>query len=192
MRADATADRDAPTGEQLTLPRGQIVIFGGDEVYPVARVDDYQDRFVGPYKAALPWTDPPESTRRCRAHPRLLAIPGNHDWYDGLTGFMRVFGQQAWIGGRQTVQTRSYFAAALPGRWWLWGIDIQSDAYLDSAQIRYFRDVGTEIARRRSADPVHGKAELGRRPRTRRVPQPRLRRTQPRARPLRGRADDLG
>ena len=58
---------------------------------------------------------------------------------------MRVFGQQSWIGGRQTVQTRSYFAAALPARWWLWGIDIQSDAYLDSAQIRYFRDVGTAI-----------------------------------------------
>ena len=58
---------------------------------------------------------------------------------------MRVFGQQSWIGGRQSVQTRSYFAAALPARWWLWGIDIQSDAYLDSAQIRYFRDVGTAI-----------------------------------------------
>ena len=133
VRADNPAD--APAGEQLTLPRGQIVIFGGDEVYPVAKVDDYENRFVGPYKAALPWTNPSRATD-AGAHPRLLAIPGNHDWYDGLTGFMRVFGQQAWIGGRQTVQTRSYFAAALPGRWWLWGIDIQSDAYLDSAQIR--------------------------------------------------------
>ena len=64
VRADATGDRDAPTGEQLTLPRGRIVIFGGDEVYPVAKVDDYQDRFVGPYKAALPWTDPPAVPRR--------------------------------------------------------------------------------------------------------------------------------
>ncbi len=149
VRADATANRDAPTGEQLTLPRGQVVIFGGDEVYPVARVEDYQDRFVGPYKAALPWTDPPTASTASDApgaHPRLLAIPGNHDWYDGLTGFIRVFGQQSWIGGRQSVQTRSYFAAALPARWWLWGIDIQSDAYLDSAQIRYFRDVGTKIA----------------------------------------------
>jgi hypothetical protein len=129
------------------------VILGGDEVYPVAKVDDYQDRFVGPYRAALPWTEPRESAESADspesadpgAHPRLLAIPGNHDWYDGLTGFMRVFGQQSWIGGRQTVQTRSYFAAALPGRWWLWGIDIQSDAYLDSAQIRYFRDVRTAM-----------------------------------------------
>ena len=72
VRADATANRDAPTGEQLTLPRGQIVIFGGDEVYPVARVEDYQDRFVGPYKAALPWTDPPTAstrpTRPARTH----------------------------------------------------------------------------------------------------------------------------
>ncbi len=144
LTVPASAADAAPVPEQLTLPRGRLVIFGGDEVYPVARIDDYQDRFVGPYKAALPWTDPPASPAG-DAHPRLLAIPGNHDWYDGLTGFMRVFGQQAWIGGRQSVQTRSYFAAALPGRWWLWGIDIQSDAYLDSAQIRYFRDVGTEI-----------------------------------------------
>ena len=120
------------------------MVFGGDEVYPVAKVDDYQDRFVGPFKAALPWTNPPESPD-AGVHPRLLAIPGNHDWYDGLTGFMRVFGQQAWIGGRQTVQTRSYFSALLPGRWWLWGIDIQSDAYLDSAQIRYFHEVGAAI-----------------------------------------------
>jgi hypothetical protein len=142
--ATTSDDREQSAAEQLTLPRGRIMIFGGDEVYPVARVVDYQDRFVGPYKAALPWTDPPESPDG-DVHPRLLAIPGNHDWYDGLTGFMRVFGQQAWIGGRQSVQTRSYFSAALPGRWWLWGIDIQSDAYLDSAQIRYFRDVGTAI-----------------------------------------------
>ena len=136
--------------------------------------------------------DRPARVPRRWGAPSMLAIPGNHDWYDGLTGFMRVFGQQAWIGGRQTVQTRSYFAAALPGRWWLWGIDIQSDAYLDSAQIRYFQRRRRRDARRRSADPVHGEAELGRRPRTRRVPQPRLRRTQSRARSLRGRADDLG
>jgi hypothetical protein len=157
VRADTAVDRDASTNGHLTLPRGRIVIFGGDEVYPVAKVDDYQDRFVGPYAAALPWTEPSTESAEPRdaseaveavdpaAHPRLLAIPGNHDWYDGLTGFMRVFGQQSWIGGRQSVQTRSYFAAALPGRWWLWGIDIQSDAYLDSAQIRYFREVGSEI-----------------------------------------------
>ncbi len=69
----------------------------------------------------------------------MLAIPGNHDWYDGLTGFMRVFGQKRWIGGRQTGQHRSYFAVGLPHRHWLWGIDIQNDAYVDAAQIDYFQ-----------------------------------------------------
>jgi hypothetical protein len=121
----------------LKLERGQVLVLGGDEVYPVAKVEDYEDRFVGPFKAALPWTDAP--------HPTLLAIPGNHDWYDGLTGFMRLFGQGSWIGGRVTSQTRSYFAAALPGRWWLWGIDIQSDAYLDKPQINYFESVRRDI-----------------------------------------------
>ncbi|MGH9133602.1 MAG: metallophosphoesterase [Ilumatobacteraceae bacterium] len=126
-------------GGQLVLPRGRILVLGGDEVYPVAKVDDYHNRFVGPFKAALPWTEPPD-------HPDLLAIPGNHDWYDGLTGFMRVFGQVGWIGGRRTAQARSYFAVALPGRWWLWGIDIQSDSYIDAAQIRYFRNIGESMA----------------------------------------------
>ena len=69
----------------------------------------------------------------------MYAIPGNHDWYDGLTGFMRVFGQENWVGGRQTAQRRSYFAIGLPHRHWLWGIDIQNDAYVDSAQIAYFQ-----------------------------------------------------
>jgi hypothetical protein len=132
--ADATTGAVADDAPTVTLPRGRVLVLGGDEVYPVAKIEEYQNRFVGPYKAALPWTD--------GVHPEMLAIPGNHDWYDGLTGFMRVFGQTAWMGGRKSCQARSYFAVALPARWWLWGIDIQSDAYLDSAQIRYFRNIG--------------------------------------------------
>ena len=62
------------TGRTAHTSTRQIVIFGGDEVYPVAKVDDYQDRFVGPFKAALPWTNPPESAD-AGGDPRLLAIP---------------------------------------------------------------------------------------------------------------------
>lgn len=122
-----------PDGLDGSLPRGTYLICGGDEVYPVGSPVEYEDRFVGPYRAALPWTESP--------HPYLLAIPGNHDWYDGLTGFMRVFGQGSWVGGRQTVQRRSYFAIALPHGHWLWGIDIQNDSYVDAAQITYFKNV---------------------------------------------------
>ena len=71
---------------------------------------------------ALPNADPP---------PDLYAIPGNHDWYDGLANFLRFFCMNRAIGGWETRQTRSYFAARLPKGWWLWGIDIQFEGYID-------------------------------------------------------------
>ena len=137
-----------------------------------AQPAEYENRFLGPFKAALPWTD--------ADHPVMYAIPGNHDWYDGLTGFMRVFGQETWVGGRQTKQRRSYFAIGLPHRHWLWGIDIQNDAYVDSAQIAYFRRAGDVDEARRPADPLLGQAELDRRRGLGRLPQPRVRRAQAR------------
>ncbi|MFG1930976.1 hypothetical protein ACGFK1_10010 [Mycobacterium sp. NPDC048908] len=131
-------------GQPRTLPRAQLIVFGGDEVYPYATPKEYEDRFSGPYLAALPWTEP-DPSRTEEPHPRMLAIPGNHDWYDGLTGFMRMFAQHGWIGGRQLQQTRSYFAVDLPGPFWLWGIDIQSDNYVDAAQIAYFKTAADKM-----------------------------------------------
>jgi hypothetical protein len=129
---------DDPGGGQLTLPRGDILVFGGDEVYPVASYEGYENRLAGPWRAALPWTEPgPDDP----AHPAVYAVPGNHDWYDGLTGFLRLFGQRRWIGGWRTHQTRSYFAVELPHRWWLWGVDIQSDALVDAPQLAFFEEV---------------------------------------------------
>ena len=133
-----------PTGHDEDLPRGDLLILGGDEVYPYATAREYDDRFHGPYRSALPWTaaDSPEAPV---PHPQLFAIPGNHDWYDGLTGFMRLFAQPGWVGGREVVQTRSYFAVDLPGRYWLWGIDVQTGAYVDAAQINYFRAAAKQM-----------------------------------------------
>ena len=135
----------APIGLEGTLPRAQLVVLGGDEVYPYATPKEYEDRFAGPYLAALPWSEPDLSRPKEQQHPRMLAIPGNHDWYDGLTGFMRLFAQPGWIGGRRLEQTRSYFAVDLPGPFWLWGIDIQSDAYVDVAQIEYFKAAAAKM-----------------------------------------------
>ena len=127
--------------EELTVGgnetrRGRILVLGGDQVYPSASWDEYRDRFVGPYRAALPWADSP---------PDLYAIPGNHDWYDGLTSFMRLFCQGSWIGGWQTRQGRSYFALRLSARWWLWATDIQLDTYLDGPQLAYFRRAARQL-----------------------------------------------
>lgn len=76
-------DPDNP-GEHLTAPRGDILFFGGDTAYPVATVREIQDRVIVPYNQVL--------QRQADAKPRvLLGIPGNHDWYDGLDGFARLF-----------------------------------------------------------------------------------------------------
>ncbi|MCA1693188.1 MAG: hypothetical protein LC733_13715, partial [Actinobacteria bacterium] len=117
---------------------GDILVMGGDEVYPAGDAEEYENRFVGPFRAALPWTDPPS--------PDLYALAGNHDWYDGLTSFVRIFCQKKWLGGRETHQTRSYFAVQLPHRWWLWGIDIQFDSYIDEPQLRYFERLAPLMA----------------------------------------------
>jgi hypothetical protein len=119
--------------------RGDVLVMGGDQVYPTADHPTYRNRLIGPYRSAFPAADgdPPD----------LYALPGNHDWYDGLTSFLRVFCQQRRIGGWQTRQDRSYFALRLPHRWWLWGIDTQFESYLDPAQVSYFRDhVGSHVA----------------------------------------------
>ncbi|MEY2513903.1 MAG: hypothetical protein QOJ89_1261, partial [bacterium] len=65
---------------------------------------------------------------------------GNHDWYDGLVSFLRLFCTTGWIGGWRTRQRRSYFALKLPNNWWIWAIDIQLDTYIDDVQLQYFAD----------------------------------------------------
>ncbi len=126
--------------QQLVLPRGDVLVLGGDQVYPTASGRAYGDRWKGPYTAALPAPTP--------ATPDLYALPGNHDWYDGLTAFLRLFAQSDLIGGWQTRQQRSYFALALPHRWWLYAVDTQLDVYIDKPQLRYFmaaaKDLGPE------------------------------------------------
>ncbi len=131
-----TAQRELRVeGLDRPLPRAGLLVLGGDEVYPVPDSTEYDNRFRGPYRASLPHT--------MQDSPQVVALPGNHDWYDGLTNFIRLFCSLAdkWIGGRRTVQNRSYFAVRLTHDWWLWGIDIQFDAYIDDPQLQYFRDV---------------------------------------------------
>lgn len=124
---------DDPHGNQHTLKRGDILVMGGDEVYPTATPREYQNRLVGPYASSLSYVE--------KDPPTLFAIPGNHDWYDGLSSFIKLFCQQRWIGGWKTRQTRSYFATKLPHKWWLWGIDIQLNADIDKPQIDYFDEM---------------------------------------------------
>jgi hypothetical protein len=125
--------QDSLDFEGEKLPRGRVLLLGGDQVYPMAGPVAYEDRFIGPFAAALPETAAPD-------RPDLYALPGNHDWYDGLVSFLRVFcTRDGTIGAWRTRQRRSYFAVKLPHDWWIWGIDIQLDTYIDDTQLDYFR-----------------------------------------------------
>jgi hypothetical protein len=141
--------------EGYPIPRGDLLILGGDEVYPAPSMTEYNNRFKGPYKAAFPDKDAttptfPEDIRTLsmtregtnskylRRLPLMFAVPGNHDWYDGLTNFLKIFAQKRRIGNWQTVQDRSYFAIKLPHNCWIWGIDVQLDSDIDQPQRRYF------------------------------------------------------
>lgn len=81
-------DPDRP-GQYLVAPRGDILLFGGDTAYPVATAQELMNRVVAPWNQVLQAL--PDDGR-----PRvLLGIPGNHDWYDGLDGFGRMFRRPA-------------------------------------------------------------------------------------------------
>ncbi len=66
------------------LPRGDVLLFGGDTAYPVATAEEIQNRLILPFREVLAGRD--DGRKRV-----LLGIPGNHDWYDGLDGFARMF-----------------------------------------------------------------------------------------------------
>lgn len=128
-----TLEVGTPDGTRHVTPRGRVLIFGGDEVYPGATREVYEERLIFPYESAMRRSHPPS--------PDLFVIPGNHDWYDGLASFMRLFCAHRWVAGRRTRQSRSYFALKLPQGWWLLGTDVQLDSDIDVPQVEYFRSV---------------------------------------------------
>jgi hypothetical protein len=89
----------ALSGDQpRILPRGDLLLFGGDTAYPAASAREIERRLLRPWNRAL--------RHRADGRPRvLLGIPGNHDWYDGLDGFGRLFRRSA--TGDLTVQARN-------------------------------------------------------------------------------------
>jgi hypothetical protein len=127
------------------LRHGDILILGGDQCYPQATREEYKKRLLQPFNWAF---SVPEPKRK------LFAIPGNHDWYDGLNAFDSLFCSSRdklsdtkgnIIGGWRCQQHRSYWALRLPYKWWIWGADIQFSKYLDTAQVNYFEAMATQM-----------------------------------------------
>lgn len=139
------------------LPRGRLLVLGGDQVYPSASRREYARRFRAPFEEAYKPGGTPRWKERAEDAPHLYALPGDHDWHDGLNAFCGLFCRRrttlqgalglsrdgAVIAGRETRQTRSYFALKLPRGWWLWGTDSLMEGYIDQPQIDYFSHVAT-------------------------------------------------
>jgi hypothetical protein len=131
----------APSERLLQALRapGEILVLGGDEVYPTGTKSDYQQRFVVPFECA--------SAELLKDGQRRLAfsIPGNHDWYENLTAFNEVFLRGKKVGAWDTVQKRSYFALQLPHDWWVFATDMQLESDLDGPQLKYFTDLAASL-----------------------------------------------
>jgi len=85
------------------LPRGDLLIFGGDTAYPTSSAREIAERLIRPWNRALRRLGDPDRERV------MLGIPGNHDWYDGLDGFARLF-------RRDPLRDRAALAEAAEGR----------------------------------------------------------------------------
>jgi hypothetical protein len=80
----------ALSGDQpRRLPRGDILVFGGDLAYPASTAYEIERRLLRPWNHVL-HGKAEDGRRRV-----VLGIPGNHDWYDGLDGFGRLFRRSA-------------------------------------------------------------------------------------------------
>jgi Calcineurin-like phosphoesterase len=126
--------------EPVHTERGRILIFGGDEVYPTASLEEYETRLVLPYEYAFP-----ETAGSGRERPHVFAIPGNHDWYDSLVSFTRLFCWRRRFAGWEAPQLRSYFALKLPKGWWLIGTDLQLGGEIDARQHAAFERIARAI-----------------------------------------------
>lgn len=139
----AQGSLDVPNAGKLR--HGEILIMGGDQCYPQATREEYKTRLLQPFNWAFRVREPSR---------KLFAIPGNHDWYDGLNAFDSLFcssrdklsdSKGNVIGGWQCQQHRSYWALRLPHNWWIWGADIQFSKYLDTAQVNYFEAMAGQM-----------------------------------------------
>ncbi|KAF4352914.1 hypothetical protein G4B88_030165 [Cannabis sativa] len=140
----------------LNLPRGDLLLIGGDLAYPNPSAFTYERRLFCPFEYALqppPWykevhiavnkpeVPPGVSGLKEYNGPQCFVIPGNHDWFDGLHTFMRYICHKSWLGGWFMPQKKSYFALQLPKGWWVFGLDLALHGDIDVYQFKFFSEL---------------------------------------------------
>lgn len=136
-------DEAPPSLQHGELPRGAFLLLGGDTAYVTPDEPTLRYRVVEPFEVAYV---------ACKTPPTrpIYAIPGNHDYYDGLVGFNRMFRAPCQapdsrcvlpVAGHVATQESSYTRLLLPGDWELWAADIGPHG-LDFRQREHFRPGG--------------------------------------------------
>ena len=123
---------------EATLPRGQLLLFGGDLAYPAASTEDYRYRFVEMFEAVR--NDFADTLVRGR-RLTLAAVPQNHDWMDSASTFSRYFvrgDDSAPLLGADIPQRQTYFCVKLPGNWWVLALDFALTHDIDRDQYEQF------------------------------------------------------
>ncbi|XP_078432771.1 uncharacterized protein LOC144704284 [Wolffia australiana] len=143
-------------GSVQSLPRGQLLLIGGDLAYPNPSTFTYERRLFCPFESALQppsWYRPehiaidkpelPVGVKDLKSYhgPQCFIIPGNHDWFDGLNTFIRYVCHKSWLGGWMVPQKKSYFALQLPKGWWVFGLDQALHGDIDVYQFKFFADL---------------------------------------------------
>lgn len=155
---DPKKKTDPPEYEDFgETPRGELLVFGGDGVYPTASTTEYETRLVSPYEIAFrsgsaegaEGENTGSQAVDLKKNPQVFSLPGNHDWYDSLIAFKKIFCSEVFnrrmFGGWRTRQRRSYFALKLPQDWWLLGVDLQLAHSIDLGQLEYLSSVADEM-----------------------------------------------
>lgn len=128
------------------LPRGRLLVMGGDQVYPYASRDKYVQQTELPYLLAAAVQPDGASAGPAPENAALVAIPGNHDWYGGINLFEDVFVKADTFAEHwQVGQRERWWVVEMPHGWWLWGIDTALDNTLEAAQKEYFTRAATAL-----------------------------------------------
>ncbi len=142
-------------GNTTRLPRGELLLLGGDLAYPGASSDEYRYRFVEMFEAVRNSAAP--SWVRDRPFT-LAALAQNHDWMDSASTFSRYFLREkdsAPLLGAQIPQRQSYFCVKLPQGWWALGLDFALLGDIDRDQFEQFEALLGDAGLPHKDGPAH-------------------------------------
>ncbi len=131
------------------LPRGELLLLGGDLAYPSASALEYRYRFTEMFEAALPdeVSYNEAGTALVRGQPfTLAALPQNHDWMDSASTFGRYFlrsKNSRPLLAAEIPQRQTYFCVRLPHGWWLLGLDFAMQDDIDRDQFEQFKNLAS-------------------------------------------------